>query len=78
MPFAFVAHPRGMPARAVMFLHTEFGTVAEFEPEDLERIVQGLFSSFDDCALEDFDFFEVGKYMPITFERQVSWIINQA
>ena len=74
MPFAFVVRPVGMPTRAAMFLHAEFSLISQFKPEDLQSMAKDMFS--DDYNLEDFEFFEVGKYMPITFDRQVSWTMN--
>lgn len=74
--FAFVVYPRGVPSESKVFFHTLTREIAGFEPEYLEKeIVQRLFSL--DYHVEDMEFLEVGKYMPITFEKTVSYTLNQ-
>jgi hypothetical protein len=71
--FAFVVYPRDVPTEAKVFFH-EKEYIAEFDPEYLEKeIVQRLFSIDD--RVEEMEFLEVGKYEPITFEKNVSYTL---
>ena len=74
--FAFAVHPLNNPADAKVFVHPTIQEIAGFDPDILLSIVRSRFGMRSE--LEKFEFFEIGAYRPITFEKQVSYTLNQA
>ena len=74
--YAFVVFPREARDQARVFFSKEYPTIADITFEDLEELISLLFSceKFD---LEDLVFHEMGEYKPITFDKNVSYTINQ-
>jgi hypothetical protein len=75
MHYAFVMYPHDSPHMSLMFLHETIREIAGFEVEVLEDIIrQNYGAEFDVC---DMNFFEIGEFKPITFERHTHYTINR-
>ena len=75
MFYAFAICPQAAPHNARIFLHPTASKIADIETDELEAVVKTQFGV--DWALEDMEFFEIGEYRPINFEKHVSFTIYQ-
>lgn len=73
--FAFVVHPLHQPNNAKLFLHAEIAKIPDFAVDELQSVIKQMFNV--DYDVEDMEFYEIGKYNPITFEKEVSYTIYQ-
>lgn len=74
--FAFAACIMEQPDRAFIFLDSVVETIAGFDEIELQELIKRKFH--DEIKLEYVQFFELGKYTPITFEKHVSYTLYKA
>ncbi len=77
MHYAFVMYPHARPGNSIVFLHETIKKIEGFKIEVLQDIINDSYGYGSEYDVGDMNFFEIGEFKPITFEKRITYVIDK-